>query len=172
MVNRTAARRVPLRRAFLAIARAAPGSIIAAIIVTHAAAKNPNEPGRVATPMSMPFMSQAAATQHAAASPSVAVSMIVGTAVLRGATFTIAFLRLRADPASSLTSIRGPAGRDDLSGRRAGCPSRARARRGTAAPLAWARNGAGTAPGAVRPVRPSPGPPPPAAPGAWRSPDA
>src|SRR6516225_6496210 len=56
------------------MAGAAPGSIIAAIIVTHAAAKNQNDPGRVATPISMPSISQAAITQHAAESPSIAVS--------------------------------------------------------------------------------------------------
>ena len=60
------------------MAGAAPGSIIAAIIVTHTAAKNPNDPGRVATPMSMPSISQTAAAQHAAASPSVAASAIAG----------------------------------------------------------------------------------------------
>jgi hypothetical protein len=56
------------------MAGAAPGSIIAAIIVTHAAAKNAGDPGRVVTPMSMPSISRAATTQNAADSPSVAAS--------------------------------------------------------------------------------------------------
>ena len=82
---------MPVIRARLATAGAAPGSIIAAIIVTHAAAKNPNAPGRVATPMSMPSMSQAVAAQHAAASPRVAASTIGGAAARLVATFTISF---------------------------------------------------------------------------------
>jgi hypothetical protein len=36
--------------------RAAPGSIIAAIIGTLRATKEANEPSRVATPMSIPFI--------------------------------------------------------------------------------------------------------------------
>jgi hypothetical protein len=52
----------------------APGVIIAAIIATHTAIKPPNEPSRVAVPMSIPFICQTAMTQHAAASPSVPVS--------------------------------------------------------------------------------------------------
>ena len=52
--------------------RAAPGSIIAAIIDTHRATKNTNEPSSDATPMSIPFIRRTATTQDAAASPSVA----------------------------------------------------------------------------------------------------
>ena len=88
-MNSSAARTLPVIRARLATAGAAPGSIIAAIIVTHAAAKNPNAPGRVATPMSMPSISQAVTAQHAAASPSVAASTIGGAAARLVATFTI-----------------------------------------------------------------------------------
>jgi hypothetical protein len=61
---------------------------MAAIIVTHAAAKNANEPGRVATPMSMPSISQAAAAQDAATSPSTVASTIAG-AVGRNSTLAI-----------------------------------------------------------------------------------
>ena len=53
---------------------AAPGSIIAAIITTHTAMKEANEPSLVATPMSMPCICHTAMPQDAAASPSVAVS--------------------------------------------------------------------------------------------------
>ncbi len=82
-MNGSAARAVPRIRACRATAGAAPGSIIAAIIVTQAAAKNPNDPGLVATPMSMPSISQAAAAQHAAASPSVAASTTGGATARR-----------------------------------------------------------------------------------------
>jgi len=54
--------------------RGRAGSIIAAIIEIHTATKNTKEPSWVATPMSIPFISRTAKTQHAAASPSVAVS--------------------------------------------------------------------------------------------------
>jgi hypothetical protein len=47
-------------------AGAAPGSIIAAIIGTHRATKDANEPSRVATPMSIPFICRTATTQDAA----------------------------------------------------------------------------------------------------------
>jgi hypothetical protein len=66
----------------LKTAGAAPGSIIAAIIDTHRATKNANEPSRVATPMSIPFICRTATTQDAAASPSVAVSAPAVAAVL------------------------------------------------------------------------------------------
>jgi hypothetical protein len=56
---------------------AAPGSIIAVIIDTHRARKDANEPSRVATPMSIPLISQTATTHDVAASPSVAVSAAV-----------------------------------------------------------------------------------------------
>ena len=52
--------------------RAAPGNIIASIIVTQTPTKNPNEPSVVATPMSIPFIRRIATTQQTAASPSVA----------------------------------------------------------------------------------------------------
>ena len=59
-----------------------------------------------------------------------------------------------ASPYSSCQFHRG-----GLSARRADCPSRGPARPGTAAPPASGRSGAGIAPGAAPPVRPSPGPP-------------
>jgi hypothetical protein len=55
---------------------------MAAIIDTHKATKNANEPSRVATPMSIPFICLTATTQDAAASPSVAVSAVAVAAVL------------------------------------------------------------------------------------------
>ena len=58
--------------------RAAPGSIIG----THKATKDANEPSRVATPMSIPFICRTATTQDAAASPTVAVSAAAVAAVL------------------------------------------------------------------------------------------
>jgi hypothetical protein len=60
----------------------APGSIIAAIIDTHRATKNANEPSSVAAPMSIPFICRTATTQDAAASPRVAASAAAVTAVL------------------------------------------------------------------------------------------
>src|SRR5258708_2947006 len=48
---------------------AAPGSIIAVIIDTHRARKDANEPSRVATPMSIPLISQTATPHHVAATP-------------------------------------------------------------------------------------------------------
>src|ERR1022692_1982446 len=65
------------------MAGAAPGSIIAVIIVTHTAAKNVNEPSRVATPMSIPVICQTEITQQAAASPSVAVSAAAAVVLTR-----------------------------------------------------------------------------------------
>src|SRR5919108_3703571 len=62
----------------LKTAGAAPGSIIAAIIDTHRATKNVNEPSRVATPISIPFICRTATSQDAPASPSVAVSAAAG----------------------------------------------------------------------------------------------
>src|SRR5215470_12281676 len=66
--------RTPPACARLSTAGAAPGSIIAAIITTHTAMKNPNEPSLVAVPMSIPCICQAATIQLAAASATVAVS--------------------------------------------------------------------------------------------------
>jgi hypothetical protein len=78
-----------LARTCLETAGAAPGSIIAAIITTHTAAKNPNEPSSVATPMSIPFICRTATIQATAASPSVAVSAtVVRLAVRRGVAST------------------------------------------------------------------------------------
>src|SRR5215472_3431679 len=80
--------RTPPARAARATAGAAPGSIIAAIITTHAAAKNAGEPSSVPTPISIPVICQTETTQHAAASPSVAVSAAAAgvlTAVTAGA---------------------------------------------------------------------------------------
>src|SRR5262249_20397768 len=60
----------------------------AAIITTHAAAKNPGEPSSVATPISIPRICQTETTQHAAASPSTTVSAAAAgvlTAVMAGA---------------------------------------------------------------------------------------
>jgi len=88
-MNDGAARAVPFTRTCLTTAGAAPGSIIAAIIVVHVAMKNPNGPGRVATPMSMPPINHAAAAQHAAASPIVVASTIVGASARRDSTSTI-----------------------------------------------------------------------------------
>src|SRR5258706_6411393 len=64
------------------MAGAAPGSIIAAIIDTHSAAKNADEPSSVATPMYMPCICRTATPQAAAASPSVAASAAAVAAVL------------------------------------------------------------------------------------------
>jgi hypothetical protein len=47
--------------------------------------KNPNEPSRVAAPMSIPCICQAATTQDAAASPSVATSAAATAAGLAAA---------------------------------------------------------------------------------------
>jgi hypothetical protein len=82
--NSTAPAPLPVR---LKTAGTAPGNIIAAIIGTHIARKNPNEPRRVATPMSIPIISRSASAKHAAASPSVAVSAVTVDALpvfLRG----------------------------------------------------------------------------------------
>ena len=71
----------PSARARPTTAGVAPGSIIAAIIGTHAAAKDPSEPSSVATPMSMPSICRTATSQDAAASPRVAASTAPGPAV-------------------------------------------------------------------------------------------
>ena len=68
------ARRRPLACARRRTAGAVPGSIIAAIITTHRATKNANDPSGVATPMSIPFICWTVTTQHPAARPSVAVN--------------------------------------------------------------------------------------------------
>jgi hypothetical protein len=52
-------------------AGSAPGSIIAAIIETHAAKKKENAPRVVPAPMSIPFMRRSAMTQQIPAVPSV-----------------------------------------------------------------------------------------------------
>src|SRR4029450_5621167 len=67
------ARSRPSARATFEIAGTAPGSIIAAIIDTHTATKNANEPSSVATPISIPAIWLTATTHDAAASASVAV---------------------------------------------------------------------------------------------------
>jgi hypothetical protein len=60
----------------------APGSIIAAIIVTHTMQRTKaNEPSLVATPMFMPRIWSMATTQHAAAAARVAVSTATVVAV-------------------------------------------------------------------------------------------
>jgi hypothetical protein len=81
-MNSGTARTPPLAWVRLSTAGAAPGSIIAAIITTHTAMKDANEPSLVATPMSIPCICQAAMPQDAAASPSVAVSAAAIAAVL------------------------------------------------------------------------------------------
>src|SRR5262249_28792173 len=63
---------------------AAPGSIIAAIIHAHRPAKDPNEPSRVAIPMSIPVICRTATTQDAAARPSVAARAAAVAAVPAG----------------------------------------------------------------------------------------
>ena len=50
---------------------------MAAIIVTHRGRKEPNWPGSIAPPMSIPFICRTATTQDAAASPSVAANAAV-----------------------------------------------------------------------------------------------
>src|SRR5262245_13164332 len=72
--NSGAASGRPAPRTNLETAGTAPGSIIAAIIDTHRATKNANEPSSVATPMSIPFICRRATTQDAAASTSVAAT--------------------------------------------------------------------------------------------------
>src|SRR5258708_4224300 len=80
--NSGTARTRPLACARFKTAGAAPGSIIAAIIGTHRATKNANEPSGVAMPMSIPLICRTATTQHTAASPSVAVRAVAVAAVL------------------------------------------------------------------------------------------
>src|SRR5450755_2859474 len=80
------------------MAGAALGSIIAAIIDTHTARKNPNEPSWVETPMSIPLICRNAMTQHTAARASVAVS---ATALRTTSVVAIRF-RTRALGASML----------------------------------------------------------------------
>src|SRR5438128_5369119 len=76
------------------------GSIIAAIINTQRGTKNANEPRVVATPMSIPFICRTATTQHAAASPSVAVSPAAVVAVL------VPAIAAEEEPTSSLPGAR------------------------------------------------------------------
>src|SRR5215471_5204544 len=85
-MNSGTARTPPPTRARLSTAGTAPGSIIAAIIATHTAMNDANEPSLVATPMSIPRICQTEMPQQAAASPSVAVSAAAIAAVLTGAT--------------------------------------------------------------------------------------
>ena len=80
-------------------AGAAPGSIIAAIIASHSAANDPNEPSSVATPMSIPVICQTATTQQPAASPSVAATTVAVTVVV--------CLGFAAVPASTAPSSSG-----------------------------------------------------------------
>ncbi len=81
--NTGAASRRPLAWVRRNRAGTAPGSIIAAIIEAHDAAKKPKEPSLVATPMSMPRIWSMAITQHAAAAPRVAVSAAAVVAVVQ-----------------------------------------------------------------------------------------
>jgi hypothetical protein len=73
---------IPVASARLSTAGAAPGSIIAAIMATHTAMKNVNEPSLVAAPMSIPRICQTVTTQAAAASPRVAASAAVRPAAV------------------------------------------------------------------------------------------
>src|ERR1039457_3589851 len=92
------ARARPLAWTRLITVGAAPGSIIAAIIAPHTATKDVNVPSRVATPMSIPLICRAATTQHAAASPSVAVSVAAVTAAWPGWTWTVSLPALTTGP--------------------------------------------------------------------------
>src|SRR5215831_2736525 len=83
-MNSGTARTPPPTLARLSTAGAAPGSIIAAIITTHTAMKDANEPSLVATPMSIPCICRTATTQDAAASPSVAANTAAVAAVRVG----------------------------------------------------------------------------------------
>src|SRR6201998_3847328 len=94
-MNPSTARPRPLVRAHLRAAGAAPGSIIAAIMGTHSAMKNANEPSRVAVPISMPCICQTETPQHAAATASVVVSAAAPAAVTRrGGLYWLTFLCL------------------------------------------------------------------------------
>jgi len=84
-MNSGTARTPPLPWVSRSTAGAAPGSIIAAIIATHTAMKNSNEPSLVAAPMSIPCICHTAMPQDAAASPSVAVSAAAVVPVLAAA---------------------------------------------------------------------------------------
>src|SRR5215471_20704155 len=95
-MNSGTARTPPLPRVSLSTAGAVPGSIIAAIITTHTAMKNANEPSLVATPMSIPCICHTAMPQDAAASPSAAVS---ATAI--APVFAVAMV---ANPCSAMMS--------------------------------------------------------------------
>src|SRR6266550_3703074 len=74
----------------------AAAGIIAAIIDTHTAAKNANEPSRVWAPMSIPVICRTATTQHAAASPSVAVSAAGVAAAARSLMIPSSFAVVRS----------------------------------------------------------------------------
>src|SRR5713226_9655173 len=101
-------------------AGAAPGSIIAAIIDTHRATKNWNEPSRVATPMSIPFICRTATTQEAAASPSVDVSADAVAPTLTLVTVRRSRARLRRGTSPEVwVHIGGIAVADRLGSRRA-----------------------------------------------------
>jgi hypothetical protein len=54
---------------------------MAAIIATHRTRNDPNDPKRVATPMSIPFICRTATIQAAAANPSVVTRALVIAAV-------------------------------------------------------------------------------------------
>src|SRR5689334_11644484 len=88
-MNSGTARTPPLASASLSTAGAAPGSIIAAIITTHTAMKNANEPSLVATPISIPCICHTAMPQHVAAIPSAAVSAAAIAPVLAVATVAV-----------------------------------------------------------------------------------
>ena len=101
----------PPARAVRATAGAAPGSIIAAIIATHTAAKNANEPSRVATPISIPVICQTETTQHAAASPSVTVSAAAAAVLPALTVAAVLALVMAAGPLGARRRVPGPGSR-------------------------------------------------------------
>src|ERR1035438_2111005 len=92
------ARARPLAWTRLITAGTAPGSIMAAIMATHTAAKDANVPSRVATPMFIPVICRIATTQHAAASARVAVSGPAVAAAGPGRTWMVALAVLTTGP--------------------------------------------------------------------------
>jgi hypothetical protein len=88
-----AAPRRPLPRAVRSVAGSAPGSIIAAIIDTHAATKKENEPSVVATPMFIPSISCTATTQQMAATPTVDTAANTSTTGIASASWLCSLSR-------------------------------------------------------------------------------
>src|SRR5215831_5701584 len=109
-MNCGTARTAPPARARPSTAGAAPGSIMAAIITTHTAIKDANDPSLVATPMSIPCICQTAMPQDAAASPSVAVSAAAIVAVLLVAKAVVNPWSVMSSPGFVRWGGGGPAG--------------------------------------------------------------